>query len=288
MDRTQAFFISLFCIGSVTPGGAIAACKGQIAGPVSNQSPYYYSSSCYAVAPGQVRLRHQVCSVSPSAVMFKWTKLNWVSGAAGIEYGGCLVRTNNYSDALRAGGSLISANVGQAHNTDVYLPDLKSGNQVYFDTIDGGGPRISGGDKEPFHFQIRYLPRNDRKGVQIRATMVGDKPVFFLVLPSTIKSESDLYQFVSDEYIKQIAPLIRFGDKPLETKTRSQDTLLSEFYKENNFANRGSIMVRGETTTASVEFAVMGGLSDILPNMAICLGQGEAISTCFLAGPVPQ
>jgi len=269
---------------------AAAACKGQIAGPVSAQSPYYYSSSCFEVAPNQVRLRHQVCSVSPSTVMFKWTKLNWVSGSSGVDFGDCLVRTNNYSGALRIGGSLISANIGQAHNTDVYVPDLKSGNPIYFDTIDGGGPRVSSGDREPFHFQIRYLPKNDRggKGIQIRATMVGEKPVFFLVLPRTIKNTSDLTELIPDDYVRQIAPLVTFGAKPLESNTGSKDLLLSEFYKENNFADRGSIVVRGETTTASLDFAVTASLSELLPEMAICLGQREAIATCFMAGPVPQ
>lgn len=290
MARTHAFVFSVFCLVSGFPAVAMAACKGQIAGPVSTQSPYYYSSSCFDVAPNQVRLRHQVCSVSPSTVMFKWTKLNWVSGSSGIEFGGCLVRTSNYGSALRIGGSLISANVGQEYNTDVYVPDLKSGNPAYFDTIDGGGPRISGGDKEPFHFQIRYLPRSDRdkKGIQIRATMVGEKPVFFLVLPRTIKSVGDLTQLIADDYVRQIAPLVTFGAKPLESKTGSQDVLLSEFYKENNFADRGSIVVRGETSTASVDFAVTASLSEFLPEMVICLGQAEAIATCFQAGPVPQ
>jgi hypothetical protein len=219
--------------------------------------------------------------------MFKWTKLNWVSGSSGIEYGGCLVRTNNYSGAQRVGGSLITANVGIGYNTDVYLPDLKSGNQVYFDSIDGGGPRIAGGDKEPFHFEIRYLERD--KKIQIRATMVGEKPVFFLVLPRSIKSPDDLTGFIADDYIRQISPLVAFGDKPLVAKTNSTDTLLAEFYKDNNIAARGSIVVQGETNIALVEFTVLlGDLPGLLPQMAICLGQSEAISTCFLTGPVPQ
>ena len=91
MVRALAF---VFCLAAALPSGAIAGCKGQIAGPVSNQSLYYFASSCFNLQPNQVRLRHEVCSVSPKILMFKWTKLNWVSGSEGVEYGGCLVRTS--------------------------------------------------------------------------------------------------------------------------------------------------------------------------------------------------
>jgi hypothetical protein len=87
MDRSTAF---LLWITLLFPSGAMAACGGLIAGPVGKSSSYYYSSSCFSRPSGMVRLNHQVCSVSQSTVVFKWTKLNWVSGSSGIEFGGCL------------------------------------------------------------------------------------------------------------------------------------------------------------------------------------------------------
>jgi hypothetical protein len=81
---------------------------------------------------------------------------------------------------------------------------------------------------------------------------------------------------------------VTFGARPLESKTGSQDMLLSEFYKENNFADRGSIVVRGETSNASLNFEVTASLSEFLPEMIICLGQAEAIATCFQAGSALQ
>jgi hypothetical protein len=267
---------------------AMAACGGQIAGPVSAQPQYFYSSTCFNLADKQVRLRHQVCSVSPKTLMFKWTKLNWVSGASGVEYGGCLVRASNTSGVQRLAGSLIATNVGQDSSTDVYLPDLKDGNKIYSESIDGGGSRVADGDKEPFHFDILYAPGKKDKTIEIRARMSGNKPVFFLVLPRSIKNQDDLKQFIPDEYLKQIAPLVTFGSKPLEAKLRPTDTFLAQFLKENEVAGRGSIMVQGETQQAAVQFAAFGELEGILPQMLICLGQAESMSTCFQAGPVLQ
>jgi hypothetical protein len=277
VDRTLAFVV---CLAASFPVGAMAGCGGQIAGPISDKSPYYYASSCFSL-PNQVMLRHEVCSVSPATLMFKWTKLNWVSGSEGVEYGGCLVRTNVYSSALRVGGSMISTNVGQAYNTDVYLPDLKDGNNQYFETVDGGGPRISGGNKQAFHFEIRYLRRGDK--IEIHAAMSGKNPVFFLVLPPSIKSSNDLKNYIADDYLKQISPLVDFGGKALSAKIKSDDILLAEFFKENEVASRGSIAVQGETTTL-IDFAVIGELPQVLSQLAICLGQLEAVSTCFQAG----
>jgi hypothetical protein len=284
MDRTIAFLLWVIVL---FPSGAMAACGGLIAGPVGKNSAYYYSSSCFNRPSGMVRLNHRVCSVSQSTVVFKWTKLNWVSGSSGVEFGGCLVRESDYFSVIRVAGSLITANVGVPYNTEVYVPDLKQGNSAYYDSVEGGGPRIDGGtSKERFRFEVRYFPTADKKTVQIRATMAGERPVFYVVLPRSIKKSEDLTKFITDDSIQRITPLLEFSDKALTARTK--DTVLAEFYKENEIATRAVLVVQGEKDSASLEFTALGTLPELLPDLAICVGQAEMIASCFQAGMRPQ
>lgn len=263
------------------PGsGAESACQGQIAGPVGSSSKYYYSSSCFGMSNRTV-LRNQVCSVSKSPLVFKWSKLNWVSGASGVEFGNCLVRRNFYDSVIKVRGSTIQTNAGSPEDTDVYLPDLGAqGNKPYFDTIEGGGPRVEEGEREPFYFYIEYDPRLTSHSVHIHATMVGERPVFYLILPSSIKNSSDLNSYISNDDLKKIAPLVRFDNIMKKTKLGKNDTEIYDFLDNNKSAERGVLPVDGEKV-ADIEFSVDGELSATVNGLAICAGQGDYLATCY-------
>jgi hypothetical protein len=280
MYRIVAVLFGLMFGGSSV---ATAACRGHIPGPLGGTPSYYFSSSCFNVNKERVRLKHQVCSVSRSTIAFNWTKVNWASGSTGVEFGGCLVRERYAFNAIRVGGSVIKATVGLPYDTDVYVADLgKDQNKAYTETIEGGGPRIDGGvTVEPFHFRIQYTPATEKKTVRIQATMVGQKPFFVVVLPRSIKTQADLNAFISSDHIKRISPLVKFDEKPIKGKTSSNDIPLMDFYKDNNFAERGNLTVGGEDGV-SFDILVNGTVDTVVPEIAICVGQSELIATCFV------
>ena len=185
------------------------------------------------------------------------------------------------SEAIKIGGSKLTTNVALSEITDVYLPDLgKEGDKAYFDTIEGGGPRIDGGSHEPFYFEIMYSPIKDKNLVHIHATMSGENPVFYIVLPPSVKSVDDLKTFISNEYIANIAKLVNFGSVLSKSKIDANDTQLAEFITDNKIAQRGQITIQAEKI-ATIEFDAIGDLKSVLPSVAICLGQGEAVATCY-------
>ena len=282
--RGRYYLNALFLVLNLIafPGIGYARCNGQAAGPLGKDSKFYYASTCFKILPHRVKIEQRVCSVSKSTLVFFWSKLNWASGSDGVEYGSCLIWENYYSGALRIGGSRISTNVSSPYDTEVYLPDLKDENQVYYQSIEGGGPRIDGGPKVPFRFEISYAPNRDKTSVQIRATMIGDKPVFFLVLPRAVKSPDDLKTFLDADYLNKIGPLVKFGNKPLIQRTKASDYVLAEFLKNNDVANRGTIDVESQDAiSASLELRVHGVLSSVVGGVAICLGQEGRLATCF-------
>jgi Protein of unknown function (DUF3987) len=113
--------LSFCCSVAVLPNSsAVAACQGQISGPGGNDSKYYYSSTCFKLAADRTIIRNEICSVSSSTIVFSWTKLNWVSGSSGVQFGDCLVKKGYYSDAIRIGGSKISTNVSPGEVTDMH------------------------------------------------------------------------------------------------------------------------------------------------------------------------
>ncbi len=274
--------LSTAILGLVFVSAAAAAdCDDHAAGPPTPSSKLFYSSSCYRETRDRVQLIHKVCSVSNATLVFYWSKLNWVSGATGVEYGNCLTWRSSSENAKRIGGSRLTSNQGSPYDTDVFLPDLKAGNQIYFASIEGGGPRIEGGSKRPFRFAISYAPNKEKKTVQVRAGMNGERPVFYLILPRSVKSSSDLNAFVNSEYIKKITPLVQFGDKPLVSKTK--DAVLMDFFKNNDVANRNSIIVGSGESRASLDLIFNGTLEEIAGGMAICLSQAETMISC--SGP---
>jgi len=274
-----AFFLPAFAAAAVA-----ADCDDQAAGPQGTDSKFYYSSSCFRLRSDRVRLAHKVCSVSNSTLVFYWTKLNWVSGATGVEFGNCLTREHETAKAIRIGGSSLRSNQASPYVSDVFLPDLKDGNQTYTETVEGGGPRIEGGSKKPFRFSVSYAPNKDKKTVQIRAGMNGDKPVFYLVLPRSVKSRDDLNKFIDSDQIKTISPLIDFGDKPLVA--RAKDSILADFLKENNVADRGVIAVASLENRATLDVTVNGTLEEVAGGMGVCLSQADVMITCFGSSPL--
>lgn len=277
--------LSFCCSVAVLPtSSAIAACQGQISGPVGKDSKYYYSSTCFKPSADRTIIKNKICSVSPSTIVFSWTKLNWVSGSSGVQFGDCLVKNGYYSDAIRIGGSKVSTNVSPGEVTDVYVPDLgKEGDKVYWSTVEGGGPRIEEGDREPFYFEIMYAPTNDKHSVHIRATMIGENPIFYIVLPSSIKTAEGLKTFVGNEYIGQLSSLVHFGEVLPRSKLSKNDTQLADFIAKNQISERGEIIVQADKV-ATVEFDALGDLKNILSTVPICVGQGESVATCYQDG----
>jgi hypothetical protein len=110
--------------------------------------------------------------------------------------------------------------------------------------------------------------------------MVGERPVFYLLLPRSIHSSDELKTFVSGESMSQIAPLVRF-DKVLTRNTLSRsDTFLAEFFEQNGVEERGVLPVRGDAV-ATIEFSVTGELRAAVLNLGFCLGQGDSVATCY-------
>lgn len=259
---------------------AAGDCGAPYAGPMYAGTPYYYSSACFPTGRSRVVIKNEICSVAQQTLAFYWTRLNWASGASGVEYGGCLFRENGYSGATDVPGSVIRTNLAPEQDTNVYAPDLGASNHVYTDTVEGGGTRVSGGGKEPFRFRISYRP-NDQGGVTINADMAGEAPVFYLALPPSIRSQDDLKKYVGGDYVSRIAPLVDFGSKALLKQIDPNDRFLLAFYRQNEMSARSTVRVAGEGRRASVAFSVAGKLADIVPRMLICLGQGGRIATCF-------
>ena len=274
--------LGVMMLGSLFAAGAARAnCGHSISGPLDKEPPFYFSSSCFKVPDGVV-LRQQVCSVSPTPIAFHWTKLNWVSGSAGIERGGCLVLRSSTQSAVRIPGSQIKANIKPSPVTDVYLPDLgkENNDKFYFETVEGGGPRVEGGSPEPFRFQVSYVPAGG--SVRIRATMSGEKPILVVVLPRSIKSADDLNKVFPNEYLKQISPYIDF--KGGIYRVADKDPTLQEYVKENELTARASAVYRGEVDTANADFTMLGSVGEAVRNLSFCVGQSEQIVTCFQAG----
>lgn len=216
-------------------------------------------------------------------MVFYWSKLNWVSGASGIQYGGCLVRSAYLAGAVDVGGSVIHTNVAHTnvapnYDTNVFVPDLGEGNKVYFESVDGGGPRVESGQKEPFHFHVRYAEQDGRVG--IGASMSGDRPVFFVVLPPDVTSEQDVKRAVSSEYVDDLLPLIDLNNDVLENYV-SDDEYRLTYFNENRLSERSSIRIEGRERRASFDFSLSGALRDIVPKLTTCIGQNATISTCF-------
>lgn len=271
-------------LGSLLAAGAAqASCGPSISGPLDKQPPFYFSSSCFKL-PNGVVLRQQVCSVSQTPVAFYWTKLNWVSGSAGIERGGCLVMRSSTQNAVRIPGSQIRSNIKLSPVTDVYLPDLgkENNDKFYFETVEGGGPRVEGGSPEPFRFQVSYAPGSDLKSVRINATMSGEKPILVVVLPRSIKSADDLNKVFPNEYLRQISPYIDF--KGGIYRLSEKDPTLQEYIKENELTARASAVYRGEVDIANASFTMLGSIGEAVRSLSFCLGQSEQIVTCFQAG----
>ncbi len=261
---------------------AFASCQGQIVGPPGKNSQYYYSSTCFSPSPSRTITKNEVCSVRSSTLVFRWTKVNWVSGSTGVQFGDCIVRTNYY-DAFKINGSKLSTNVPSAEVTDVYVPNLgKEGNEVYWETIDGGGPRVEEGEHHRFYFEVMYQPDSAKKDVRIQATMVGEDPVFYIILPASIKTKDQLKEFVGNEDMNRIAPLVEFGQVIKQTKFADSDMLLEEFLTQNQVSERGAISVRPEKVagTASIEFLALGSLRDVAANVTFCIGEKDRIASC--------
>lgn len=280
--RTPIFAVFLTVVAFTNP--AYAGCDSHHSGPVGKESPYYYSSSCFQYSDTRVRMTNKVCSVSDSTVVFEWSKLNWVSGASGVEFGGCIKRDNYSRKAVELGGSVITTNVAPEEVTDVYVPDLGEGNHVYFEQVEGGGPRVGSGTPEPFYFRILYEPKGETD-VRIEATMVGESPVFFFVMPDSIKTEDDLKEYIGSDYINKIVPLVDFSGNSLYEYTSNDDTLVLAYYDRNETSDRANIKVESEKKRASTDFVVSKPLVEVVTQTVICLGQQKQISTCF-QGPL--
>jgi hypothetical protein len=257
---------------TITSTSAFAECSGQIFGPIGSNSQFYYSSTCFSTPPDRIIIKAEVCSVSSPRMVFNWTRLNWVSGSTGVQFGDCLVRKMYSSDAIKIGGSKLTTNVAQSEITDVYLPALgKDENKPYFDTIEGGGPRIEEGSHEPFYFEVAYAPENDKHVVHIRATMSGEDPVFYIVLPQSVTSIETLKSFVADAYVDKIAPLVMFGSILPGSKIGEKDTQLAEFVDHHQFSKRGEVVVQ-DKQIATISFDAVGSVKSVVPSLTIELG----------------
>jgi hypothetical protein len=279
--RIQYYACLSVTLGIVTLSDpASAACLNQISGPVGRGSEYYYASTCFATDPARTIIRNQVCSVAKATLVFSWSKLNWVSGSAGVPYGDCLVQTAYATNAVDTNGSEIKTNVTSPLVTDVYLPNLND-NSGYWKTVDGGSQQVDEGARVPFHFEISFDPTLVGGQVLIRVRMNGENPVFYLILPRAIKNKDDLEQYLNNQDLERISPLVTFGGEPLKSKFTSKDNVLGEYYSENGVAERGVVTVHGEKQLASLDFSAQGDLVSIVSGVLICVGQGEAIATCF-------
>jgi hypothetical protein len=191
------------------------------------------------------------------------------------------VRKDYYDDAIKVAGSEITPNIAPREITDVYVPDLgKGGNKIYWQTLEGGGPRIEEGSHEPFYFEIMYSSDKNPAAVHVEATMIGENPVFYILLPPSVKSRENLADLINSDDVKRIAPLVDFDKKLTNRKLGKNDIPLTEFFEQTGAAQRGSLVVSGDRV-ATIRFTASGTLKSIVENIAICLGQGESIATCY-------
>jgi hypothetical protein len=264
-------------------GPVEASCGGPpYAGPAGSKPSYLFSSSCRVTVGNQVRLVNEVCSITAGNLPFHWDKLNWVSGSQGVPAGQCLVfsEPTNKANVIDTPDSTIHlyGSTKGSDKTNVYLSSYVGDQESIEKSIERRALK-DGGEVQPFHFKLSFTKRT-RDKVSIRATIQGTDPVFYIYLPTNIKSESDLRAFIDPDYLAKISSYISFNDANDKVSSHVDDPTIADYLKQNELDGRARVSMYGDGNAGGIAFAANGNLNEIASSIIVCVGDSKSAMTC--------